>query len=230
MKELKRQKLQMSETLLINIILAVSGGSMDAYSYLCREHVFANAQTGNILLFGINLSEGNVDTALMYLWPVLAFTAGIVLSDIIRAVIKNELIHWRQAALAAEIVLLFAVCFIPQSHNIAANAMISFACGIQVETFRKTRGNGIATTMCIGNLRSGTYNLDKYIQTRQKEYIKKAGVYYGIIFSFISGAVIEGRLIKLFSEKALYFSVGLLIAAFVLMFIEEKEFGEYTEI
>ena len=36
----------MSESLLIGALLAVSGGLMDAYSYLFRGQVFANAQTG----------------------------------------------------------------------------------------------------------------------------------------------------------------------------------------
>ena len=45
----------MSESFELGCVLAVSGGFMDAYSYICRDKVFANAQTGNILLFGINL-------------------------------------------------------------------------------------------------------------------------------------------------------------------------------
>lgn len=49
---------QISESLPIMILLTLSGGFMDAYSYLCRGEVFANAQTGNILLFGVNLSMG----------------------------------------------------------------------------------------------------------------------------------------------------------------------------
>ena len=54
-----KHSLQMSETLRLGIILALSGGFMDAYSYLERGNVFANAQTGNLLLFGVNLAEGN---------------------------------------------------------------------------------------------------------------------------------------------------------------------------
>ena len=46
-----KHSLQMSETLRLGIILALSGGFMDAYSYLERGNVFANAQTGNLLLF-----------------------------------------------------------------------------------------------------------------------------------------------------------------------------------
>ena len=40
-----KHSLQMSETLRLGIILALSGGFMDAYSYLERGNVFANAQT-----------------------------------------------------------------------------------------------------------------------------------------------------------------------------------------
>ena len=42
-------KRQMSDTFLIAVLLAVVGGSLDAYSYVARGHVFANAQTGNIV-------------------------------------------------------------------------------------------------------------------------------------------------------------------------------------
>lgn len=55
---MKRSK-QMSESIELGILLALSGGLMDAYSYIYRDHVFANAQTGNILLFGIQLAEKN---------------------------------------------------------------------------------------------------------------------------------------------------------------------------
>ena len=54
---MKRAK-QTSESIELAAILAFSGGLMDAYSYLARGKVFANAQTGNILLFGVNLADG----------------------------------------------------------------------------------------------------------------------------------------------------------------------------
>lgn len=54
-----RKITQISESIRLGALLAISGGMMDAYSYIMRGHVFANAQTGNMLLFGVNLSEGN---------------------------------------------------------------------------------------------------------------------------------------------------------------------------
>ena len=69
MSNLKFSK-QMSESIKLGVILAIAGGFMDAYSYMCRGKVFANAQTGNILLLGINISERNWHMALHYLVPV----------------------------------------------------------------------------------------------------------------------------------------------------------------
>ena len=166
----ERVKRQTSETIEIGIFLALAGGFMDAYSYLCRGKVFANAQTGNMLLLGIKLTEGDIKSAFKYIMPVLAFTLGIFISDTVRYTINKgssdnkKLLHWRQYTLLIEISLLLSVCFIPQEYNIVANSITSMACGMQVESFRKIHGNGIATTMCIGNLRSGTENLYSFFK------------------------------------------------------------------
>ncbi|MEE0612388.1 MAG: YoaK family protein, partial [Collinsella stercoris] len=58
---------QVSESIELGIILALVGGFMDVYSYVGRDGVFANAQTGNILLVGVHLSEGDPSLAMRYL-------------------------------------------------------------------------------------------------------------------------------------------------------------------
>ena len=79
---------------------------MDAYTYLLRGKVFANAQTGNILLFGVNLSEGSFREALRYFFPVLAFALGIVTAELIRHFFpEGKGFHWRQWAVLAECVI-----------------------------------------------------------------------------------------------------------------------------
>ena len=49
---------QMSESLLTASFIILSGGLQDAYTYLCRGKVFANAQTGNIVLCSAYLFDG----------------------------------------------------------------------------------------------------------------------------------------------------------------------------
>ena len=52
----KIKEKQMSENFILGIMLALTGGFLDAYTYITRGGVFANAQTGNIVLMGINLA------------------------------------------------------------------------------------------------------------------------------------------------------------------------------
>lgn len=218
-----KKERQMSDTIEIGIVLALAGGFMDAYSYICRGEVFANAQTGNMLLLGVNLSEGKWLEAIRYLFPVLAFMFGITLADLVRLRLTEDskFLHWRQIALICEALVLVIVSFLPLSQNLLANSMTSFACGIQVESFRKIHGNGIATTMCIGNLRSATQNICEYWHTRDKKLVKRGFLYYGIILCFILGAILGNEVIKQMGSKAIVGCSGILFVAFLMMFADK---------
>ena len=213
----KKKNPQMSDSFLVCVLLSLSGGGMDAYSYLCRGQVFANAQTGNLLLFGTNLAQGQFAEAFRYFLPALVFTVGIILSDVLRYYFPHRRPHWRQLSIAAELLVLFAACFLPHSMDVAANALISFGCGLQVESFRSFRGNVIATTMCIGNMRSGTFYLDRYVLSREREDIRRSLLYYSTILFFILGAVIEAFALRWWGDMALLFSVVLLAIVYLLM-------------
>lgn len=215
---------QISESVELGIFLALAGGFMDAYSYICRGGVFANAQTGNILLVGVNLSEGNVSEALRYVCPILAFVIGIALASIIRyRLLKNGIFHWRQIAVLVEVLILASVGFIPQTQNLLANSLTSLACGIQVQSFRKIRGNGIATTMCIGNLRTATQAICDYWHTKDKMAMEKGMLFYGIIITFVIGAILGNVCIKFMAEKAMLICTLFLVIGFMLMFIDREK-------
>ena len=79
-----KMKKQMSDTIRVGLLLAIVGGFLDAYTYLCRGQVFANAQTGNMVLFGIKMMEGHIIQALYYALPILAFFIGIVIAEMRR--------------------------------------------------------------------------------------------------------------------------------------------------
>ena len=101
---------QMSESLLTASFIILSGGLQDAYTYLCRGKVFANAQTGNIVLCSAYLFDGQWRHSARYLIPVLSFLLGIFAAECIHRHFKyTEKVHWRQMIILAEIALLFAV-------------------------------------------------------------------------------------------------------------------------
>ena len=212
---------QASESMELGIVLALSGGMMDAYSYVMRDKVFANGQTGNIILFSINVAERNFSTAFNYFCPIVAFIIGIILAEIARRTVGKRL-HWRQAAVIIEAVILFLVAFIPTELNLFANSLISLVCGIQVESFRKIHGRALATTMCLGNLRSGTQNIYEFVRYRDKEKLTNSIIYYGVIFFFIIGAVLGNFAVKMFETKAILFSSVLLVVSFIIMFDDRE--------
>ena len=152
----KNARVQMSEAFITSVFLALSGGFQDAYTYFTRDEVFSNAQTGNVVLMSQHFMLGEWQRGLHYLIPLLAFAGGVFFADCVQGKFKyaNRL-HWRQGILLLEILILFGVGFIPQDYNMLATTLVSFSCAMQVQSFRKVGGYSYASTMCIGNLRSG---------------------------------------------------------------------------
>ena len=212
------------------VFLSLSGGLQDAYTYLFRGKVFANAQTGNIVLLSANLVDGNWERVLHYLVPLCAFALGVFTAEELRERFQSmERLHWRQLVVLGEIFLLFLTGFLPESYNLLGNALVSFACAMQVQAFRKVNGYAFASTMCIGNLRSGMESLCAYGKTKDKKILRKSGYYFGIIFLFAIGAALGGHMIKYIGAKTIWISCLILLISFLCMFIkEEKE--EHPEI
>ena len=213
---------QMSDSMLTAFFIILSGGLQDAYTYCCRGKVFANAQTGNIVLLSTHLFEGDWGQALRYLVPVLAFLLGIYIAECVHRHFKRmEKVHWRQLIILAEIVLLAAVGFLPETLNTTANAVVSFVCAMQVQTFRKVRGHAYASTMCIGNLRSGMDALVAFGHTHDKNALWKSLQYFAIIFIFALGAGIGTQCVGIFGERTIWLSCALLLVSLCFMFIKE---------
>ena len=150
---MKKTKNEISQSLPMLIFIILSGGLQDAYSYFCRDGVFANAQTGNIVFLSVNIVNGDAGGVVKYLVPVVFFALGAIIAKTLFFVLKkNEVVFWKQIALITESLVLLAVAFMPQSMNLYANALTSFACAVQVLTFDQIYGNDFASTMCIGNI------------------------------------------------------------------------------
>ena len=170
---------QMSEAFINSIFLAMSGGFQDAYTYFTRDKVFSNAQTGNVVLMSQHFMMGEWKDGLKYLLPLLAFAFGVLAAERIQAQFRfARRLHWRQGILLLEIAILLIVGFLPQTLNMTATILVSFSCAMQVQAFRKVDGYSYASTMCIGNLRSGTASLSMYFRERRPEFLKQALLFW----------------------------------------------------
>ena len=215
--------MQTSESFRLSALLAFSGGLQDAYTYNIRDRVFANAQTGNVVLMSQSLMQGNFLQGLRYMCPLLAFVLGIFTAERTEHAFKdNNAIHWRQIIILLEIAVLFTVGFLPTSLNMVANMAVSFACAMQVQTFRTVHGYGYASTMCIGNLRSGTESLSRFLRDKDKEDLQKSLYFFGIILIFALGAGLGGVFSNFMGAYTIWISVGILVLAELMMIKESS--------
>lgn len=216
MKDFKRKV----APVILLALLALSGGCMDAYSYLYCEGVFAYAQTGNILLFCINLVSGDFLKAFSYLWPILAFTGGTATAFLLERMHKGwkPFMHkWR--TLILEILILVAVAFVADYDHLIATAMISFVCGMQLESFPSFLSIRVATTMCIGNLRSAVHHSLECAVGNAKGNGVQTMLLWSALAAFVVGAALGNFFVSLIGAYAVLVSCVLLGIGIVFVFL-----------
>ena len=75
------QKAATANSVILGILLAIVGGFLDAYTYISRNGVFANAQSGNIVLLGVKAAQGQWTEAFLHIPPILAFILGVAVTE-----------------------------------------------------------------------------------------------------------------------------------------------------
>ena len=138
--------------------------------------------------------------------------------------IDNEnYFHWRQIGVFIEIIILLIVGFISKGKwDIYVNVIVSFIAAIQYQTFKKSNGVVMATTMCTGNFRSSMEHLYIYTNTKNKKNLHLFLKYIGMIFSFILGGLLCVFLVNFLntinqSEKAVLAAIPILLLVSYLM-------------
>lgn len=84
-------------------------------------------------------------------------------------------------------------------------------------------GNASATTMCTGNLRSGTELFYRFLMTKDVRHRNSSLQYFGIILLFILGAAIGFWLSTAYEEKAVLVCCVLLGTVIGLMSITKEK-------
>lgn len=224
-KAKKQSNIPIHELEAISLCLAVVGGFLDAYTYLFRGGVFANAQTGNMVLLGISLSKGMFIQAGYYLIPIVSFFLGILVTEYFkRRLSGSRLVELQHASLIIELLLLLIIAFLPKSvPNAVVNVTVSFVCSMQVNSFRKINGLPYASTMCTGNLRSATEQLSLYFFEGQRDGLKKSLRYFLVILTFCFGAFLGAVLTGLLQGRSVLICCLLLFAVLCIMIWDKKD-------
>ncbi|AKJ38172.1 YoaK family protein [Methanosarcina barkeri] len=221
-----------SESVELGILLAIVGGFLDAYTFVGRGGVFANAQTGNVVLMGIEAATGEWGQVVLHAVPILAFMVGVVVAEMIKKLSMRMFIaDFERAVLILETVVLFIVGFIPYtSPNIIVTVAVSFVSSVQISSFRKLVGSTYSTTMVTGNLRSATQEAYIAFTKKDEESARRTIRYSAINLSFLAGAILGGLLTSVIGVKAVWVAVVVLICSIILFNNECKSMDDVIEI
>lgn len=207
------------ERLTAACVLSVTGGFLDIYTYLFRGKVFANAVTGNMVLLALNLADLQWMACGKYLLAILSYALGVFSAEYMhKRLPASKQIGWHQSVLLLEILCLLPVAFIPYcDFDFAVNALIAFVCALQVQTFRRVHGLPFASTMCTGNLRSGTESFFRWICEKATPEWNKAKHYYMVILCFIGGAATGAVALRMFGHLVFFFAPAGLLTVFFMV-------------
>ncbi len=209
-----------SQRMRVAYLLTMVGGFLDAYTYVERGGVFANAQTGNIVKLGISLANDAHDQYLFYFIPICAFAMGLISAKLIEEILNRRRLRLvRRCVLAAEIVSLGIAGIMPTGTqwNALANSVVSFVAAMQYETFKTFRGEAIVTIMSTGNLRKCVDNLFDGIAYRDVHKLRLAAIFLSIIVTFGAGAFLGTRACDAMGRAAIIPAmVGLLLVIVII--------------
>lgn len=213
------------ESLFLGIILAIVGGFLDAYTYIGRGGIFANAQTGNLVLVAVEAVDQNYKLALIKSLPIFAFIIGVLFSETVNKNSSNFLTrHHYRTILIIEIILLFIVGFMPYGNwDMVVTTAISFVASLQYSTFKKLVDSPYASTMCTGNLRSASMALHTAFTKKDHAAGVKSLRYFTIVIFFILGAFFGGFVTSHIGAKAVWVSIILLIFCLISLHIERDD-------
>ncbi len=189
------------------LLLAFTGGLLDAFVYLNHGHVFASAMTGNGVLFGIALLSHDTTQAIRHVVQAIAFLAGVATSKLFASTLGARAVA---AGLLLELVTLFAASWLPRSFPaMVFTAIIAFVASYQVSSFRTVDAFTYNSTFITGNLRTVGDGLFEAFSSATDPIARTAGRRKFVdlslvIFSFLFGAMLASYLAPRFANHTLW--------------------------
>lgn len=213
-----------TRTLWFALLLTLANGFLDAYTFVTRGGVFANVQTGNVILFAIDASEGKLAAALAHVWPLLAFIAGVALAAHIKSGrVERRVPHPLRWTMAVQALALAIVGFVPTSvpHSYVT-VPISFLAAMQIGLFRNIGDLAYLPVATTGNMmRLVEAGYDGFVE-RRSESRRAFAVYAALILAFAGGAVIGAVASAVWGVPAIWLPAAFLAVTLLLFIVDQS--------
>ena len=200
------------------MLLSLSGGFLDAFTYVGHGGVFANAMTGNVVLLGVSAADGEWARALNHILPIVAFLAGVFAAHAMRLIALWR--GWRGPLLnlGIEILFLLVVAVLPRGFPDSIVVLgIAFVASLQNSSFTHVGDWTYNSVMTTGNLRRFAEGLFAGTIPRWDPASLDLARTFGLVcLSFLVGALFGGVATSHWHNLALLISCAMLTTTLVL--------------
>lgn len=206
------------ERLLSGALLAMAAGALDAYTYLEDGGVFAGLQTGNLILTGLRVGQGDYGEITQGIVSLIMFAVGVAIIRVIQYHYPSELALRRKVVtLSYEIILFVLVSFLAGRVSILlTTGLLAMAAAAQLQEFRTMKNCPFTSLMMTGNVRTLSENVLDFVAQGDKKALRKAGDIVTIIGSFFIGALLSGYLVQDFQGQTILLSAVILLVVMVV--------------
>ncbi|WP_128923453.1 YoaK family protein [Bradyrhizobium guangxiense] len=189
----------------VAVLLTMSGGFLDAFTWLSLGGVFASSQTGNVVFLGIDALSGQWQRAAHHLLPIVVFLLGAWVAIRIQAPLR---------CLVVEIICLAAVMLL--LHRIpdpVAILGVSFGVALQSASFRRVgRWSYLSVTVTGNMLRA----IDEFVSPSDRDASHGGGAMLVLCLMFLCGAAIGGFVTTRLGAASLAVPIALSACALLL--------------
>jgi uncharacterized membrane protein YoaK (UPF0700 family) len=216
-----------AKTLRLIVLLGIAWGYLDAFTFVAHGGVFANAQTGNVVLLGVDAARGDVAGALAHVPPLIAFVLGVAAAETlthprVAPVVRRPV----RVALLIEIAVLLVVGAIPTWFASSAVVLaVAFVAALQNATFGTVREWSVNTTMTTGNLRTAARATYRAVFRRDEDAARQARAFGLVVLSFLIGAAVGALITERIGNMAAWGANLLIVTGLALFFLDERPPG-----
>jgi uncharacterized membrane protein YoaK (UPF0700 family) len=222
-----------SDALSDALLLATTGGLLDAIVYLNHGHVFANAMTGNVIFLGIAVLGHHWGQIIPHLIPLIGFFAGVTTSKHLRTRlgIRSVLL-----GLGLEIAAIFVLGWLPGSFpEMAFTGIVAYVAAIQVASFRRIDRFAYNSTFVTGNLRDVAEGLYEALSPAATPEIREKGRAQAralglICLCFLAGAVLGAWAAPRFGNYSLWLAEPPLLTVAAISLCRPATLGPQTSV
>ena len=181
------------EKLRVALLMSLSAGFMDGFTFFHYDGRFAGAQTGNMIQAGISLAQGKIGAFWDFMIPILFFVAGVMFKVFTTSYLAKRKKFDALYMLTIQLIgltiftILYASNLLHLSNSIFVG-ILSFFMAIQFDTFNKAHEIGYTSVFTTGNIKIFSVNLAQWILTKKEQHLHQVRVLGSIIPCFFIGA------------------------------------------